>query len=266
MSNPVLFEQYLNTLRFPINTEETFQLGNQTQYEDIAGLQPLPLQRMLQQIGRPFTRLYQELEKAKGDLYEGIIKKEIKAKLKPNPQRTQTVLNRAQAVENTRQTWDPIEAEWKERQNRLNTSPRSKPAQASFETFSNVVRGVSGNAFNQLLKSPDPYGILGDISDYLTPNQLSIIEQGVQEQLKQGVNPNKLIYEASGGNINTGRGNVRGAIKGAIDKAGGIPAGSMINYAEQKQNADPQEWLKRYTQQTDAPLIIPGVQHQFKGI
>lgn len=266
MNRSDFLENYLAQYLTPGTDNYDFQSLDQTQYEDIAGLQPLPLQRMLQQIGRPFNKLYTELEKAKGDLYEGLIKKEIKAKLKPNPERTQAVLNRAQAVERTRQTWDPIEAEWKERQNRENPAPRSKPGQASFETFSNVVRGVSKDAFNQLLKASDPYGILGDISDYLTPNQLSIIEQGVREQLKQGVNPNKIIYEASGGNINTGRGNVRGAVKAVIDKLGGSPAGSMVDYVEQKHRETPREWLRKYTEQTEPPLIIPGVQHQFEGI
>lgn len=243
MNNSALFEHYLNNAQFPLSTGESFQFPGQGQYEDVAGLQPLPLQRMLQQIGRPFNKLYQELEKAKGDLYEGIIKKEIKAKLKPNPERTQAVLNRAQAVENTRQTWDPIEAEWKERQNRLNPTPRSKPSQASFETFSNVVRGVSKSAFDDLLKAPDSYGILGDISDYLNPNQLNIINKGVQEQLRQGVDPMQIMHKATGGNINTGRGHVRQAVRNAT-----------------------QDWLKSYMKQTDPPLVVPGVQHQFGGI
>lgn len=265
--NPSDFlESYLVQYLDPNAENYNFEAPNQTQYEDIAGLQPLPLQRMLQQIGRPLNRLYSELEKAKGDLYEGIIKKEIKAKLRPNPERTQAILNRAQAVERTRQTWDPIEADWRERQNRANPSPRSKPAQANFETFSNVVRGISRDAFNQLLKTPDPYGILGDISEYLTPNQLKIIEQGVREQLEQGVNPNKIIYEASGGNINTGRGNVKEAIKGAIERLGSTPTGRMIDYLEQKRNENPQEWLNRYTRQTEPPVVVPGVQHQFEGI
>ena len=60
MSNLNLFEQYLNTSQLSAATQETFQLPNQIQYEDIAGLQPLPLQKMLQQIGRPLNKLYKE--------------------------------------------------------------------------------------------------------------------------------------------------------------------------------------------------------------
>lgn len=266
MSNLGLFEQYLNTSQLSAATPETFQLPNQIQYEDIAGLQPLPLQKMLQQIGRPLNKLYKEFEKSKGELYGDFTRKEIKQKLKPNPERNQAIINRAQAVERTRQTWDPVEAEWKERQNRLNPSPRSKPAQASFETFSNVVRNVSKSAFNELLEVPNSYGILGDISDYLTPNQLNVIRQGVQEQLKQGVNPNKIIYEGSGGNIRTGRANVMGAVKNIINSMGGLPSGSMIDHMEQKHKLNPQDWLENYMKKTDPPLITPGVGSQFKEI
>lgn len=266
MKSRDFLESYLSEYLYPNSEGVEFKNFNQTQYEDIAGLQPLPLQRMLQQIGRPLNKLYLELERAKGDLYEGIIRKEIKAKLKPNPERTQAILNRAKAVENTRQTWDPIEAEWRERQNRSNTLPRSKPGQASFETFSNVIRGVSKSAFDQLLKVPNSYGILGDISDYLTPNQINIIEQGVKEQLQQGVDPNKIIYEAYGGNINTGRGNVKEAVKKAVSKLKKIPAGSMVDYIEQKQKLDELQQLKESIRQTEPPLIIPGMQHEFEGI
>lgn len=261
-----LFEQYLNTAR-PFNAPGDF-LGSslETQYEDITGLQPLPLQRMLRQIGRPLNKLYDQLEKAKDELYGNLTRKEIKQQLKPNPERNQTIINRAQAVERTRQTWDPIEAEWKERENRLNPTPRSKPGQASFDTFSNVARTVSKSAFDTLLKSPDSYGILGDISDYLTPGQVNILEQGVQEQLKQGVNPNKLIYEASGGNINTGRGNVKAAIEKAVTKFGAKPNETMLDYTRQKNAPTSQQWLQKYMNQTDAPLIVPGVQNQFGGI
>ena len=264
--DPVLFEQYLNNARFPNAAENFFNPSLGTEYEDIAGLQPLPLQKMLQQIGRPFNQLYNRLEEAKNELYGNITRKEIKQQLKPNPQRNQAIINRAQAVERTRQTWDPFEAEWKERQNRLNPNPRSKPSQASFDTFANVARSVSKSAFDTLLKSPDSYGILGDISDYLTPGQINVLEQGVQEQLRQGINPNKLIYEARGGNINTGRGNVQGAIKKAVSKFGGTPSGSMIDYVAEKNAPASQQWLEKYMKQTDAPLIVPGVQHQFGGI
>jgi len=264
--NPVLFEQYLNTARSFNAPKNFFNASLGTEYEDIAGLQPLPLQKMLRQMGRPLNKLYSEFEKTKNELYGNVTRKEIKQQLKPNPERNQAIINRAQAVEKVRQTWDPLEAEWKERENKLNPTPRSKPSQASFNTFANVARSVSKNAFDTLLKVPNSYGILGDISDYLTPGQINVLEQGVQEQLKQGVNTNKLIYEASGGNINTGRGNVQGAIKKAISKFAGTTNESMIDYIKQKNALGPQQWLQKYIKQTDPPLIVPGVQNQFEGV
>jgi hypothetical protein len=253
------FQNYLNTVQD--QNLNSFDYPKETSYEDIAGLQPLPLQRMLQQIGRPFTQLYNIIEKAKKSPYP-YSKGEIKNLLKPNPGRTQTVLGRAEAVEKTRQNWDPLEAQWKEQSNRLNPSPKSRPSQASFETFTNVVRNVSDNAFQQLNKNPGSmYGILGDISDYLNNNQVEVIRKGVQEQLKQGVDPSQIINFGSGGNKNTGRGNVRTAIEGIVSDLKGPMPGS-----ETVKKTTPQQWLDRYMTQTELPLIVPGVENQFKGI
>lgn len=73
---------------------------------DQAGLQPLPLDRMFRQAGRPMTRYRREPNKALQDL---------------TIQRNQ---RNQQAIEN----WDPIEAENKQRLNNTNPSPRSKPS------------------------------------------------------------------------------------------------------------------------------------------
>jgi hypothetical protein len=50
-------------------------LGAERGYEDVAGLQPLPLQKMLQQIGRPLTVLYQTIERAQKSVYPTASKK-----------------------------------------------------------------------------------------------------------------------------------------------------------------------------------------------
>ena len=71
-----------------------------------AGLQPLPLDRMFRQAGRPMTRYRREPNKALQDL---------------TIQRNQ---RNQQAIEN----WDPIGAENKQRRNNTNPSPRSKPS------------------------------------------------------------------------------------------------------------------------------------------
>ena len=71
-----------------------------------ASLQPLPLDRMFRQAGRPMTRYRREPNKALQDL---------------TIQRNQ---RNQQAIEN----WDPIGAENKQRLNNTNPSPRSKPS------------------------------------------------------------------------------------------------------------------------------------------
>jgi len=263
MTDPSLFEDYLNQKRSFGFAEPGSSFLPQTQgtYEDIAGLEPLPLQRMLQQIGRPFTQLYNQIERARQTPW-AYKPKEIKEMLAPNPQRTEQVLRRAQAVEKIRQTWDPFEAEWKERMNKSTTTPRSKPSQASFDAFSGVVRTVSKDLFDTLNKQRVSYGVLGDISDYLQPGQLEVIRTGVIDQLNQGVSPSKIIRRGSGGNINTGRGHVGGAVKSIIEEY-------LSNEKESKPKSSPLSILDRYREQmrlTEPPLIIPGVSNQFEGV
>jgi hypothetical protein len=263
MADLSLFQDYLNNTQIPDqNNSFSFSLpqGFETNYEDVAGLKQLPLQRMLKQIGRPLNKLYEEIQEAKESFYP-YSKQEIKRLLQPNPARTEKILNRAQAVEKVRQSWNPIDVEWQERLNKWNPNPRSKPAQADFNTFANVVRNVSHSAFTELNNMPGPtmYGLLGDISDYLNPNQLNIIKQGVKEQLNQGIPASKIIYEGKGGNKNTGRANVKNAVEKFVNEFKGSAPGSP-------QEKNSQEWLQRYMNQTDPPLIIPGVEQQFKGV
>lgn len=260
MLNPSLFETYLNQSRsFGFaDPNSSFLPQTQSNYEDIAGLEPLPLQKMLQQIGRPFTKLYQQIEQHKGTPWRHT-PKEIKQLLAPDSKRNEQVLRRAQAVERTRQSWDPIEAQWKERMNRATAAPRSKPSQASLDAFSGVSRTISQNAFDTLNKQGITFGILDDISDYLQPGQIDIIKKGVVEQLKQGVQPSEIVRRASGGSINTGRGHIRGAVENAIEDY-------QKNY-QSKPGAS--SILDRYLQQmkqTEPPLIVPGVSSQFEGV
>jgi len=262
MADLSLFQDYLNNTQVPDqNNSFGFSLpqGFETNYEDVAGLKPLPLQRMLKQIGRPLTQIYNRIQEAKNSP-EPYSKKEINRLLEPNPARTEKILNRAQAVEKVRQSWNPGDVEWQERLNKWNPNPRSKPAQADFDTFVNVVRNVSHSAYKELVNTPGSmYGMLGDISDYLNDNQLQVIRKGVQEQLNQNVRPSEIIMWGSGGNKNTGRANVENTVKKFVNEFKGSAPGSP-------QEKNSQEWLKRYMNQTDPPLIIPGVEQQFKGV
>jgi tape measure domain-containing protein len=234
-------------------------LGAERGYEDVAGLQPLPLQKMLQQIGRPFTKLYRSIEEASQSLYP-FSRREVRKMLAPNPERTQRVLGRAQRVEEIRMGWDPLEAEWKERQNRSNPNPRSRLSAASLDAFEGVVRQVSSTAFKRLIDVPgNIYGILDDISDYLTEAERQVIKSGILEQLQQGANPARMPI---GGNRNTGRANIKEAVKQLTIEAieelrlgtrGGAPARNLYGAPGS---------FERLLEQ---PRITPGVESQFEG-
>ena len=266
-------ERNLRSSRRPdIGQQFTALLGAEGGYEDIAGLQPLPLQKMLQQIGRPYTELYKQIQDDITGLY-AIGRREAMKVLKPDPVRTQKVLQRAEKVEEVRQTWKPLEAQSRELLNRTNPAPRSQPSQASLPTFDKVVRGVSNGLFERLNKMNAPiYGILGDISDYLNEGEREVLKKGIAEQLRQGVQPSRMPV---GGNINTGRANLTTAVRELTQELVGnsrniprAPAPSALPQSTRQlllPLGDDSEWRKRFMEQTEPIQITPGVQNLFEG-
>jgi len=228
-------------------------LGAERGYEDVAGLQPLPLQKMLRQIGRPLTVLYSKIEEARRSVYP-YSRREINEMLSPDPARTQTILQRAQAVERARQS-DPLEAQWKERENRWRTNKRSAPAAASLSTFEGVAQVVARDAFRKLNQMGGMYGIINDLSDYLTETQLDVLRKGVREQLKQGVEPYQM---PTGGNPRTGRASVEKAIRAIT--------GDIIEEIrlEEAQDIDGIN-IRRLMQLNEPPRIEPGIESKFEG-
>lgn len=88
-------------------------------YEDLAGLKPLPINRMLRQAGRPAQRQWSRNESMRG--YGG----------KPAPLGPGTsaeIIRRNQRVKEVVNDWNPLEAEAKQRLNNTNPAPRSKPS------------------------------------------------------------------------------------------------------------------------------------------
>ena len=267
-----LQKQLQSSRRPDIGQQFTALLGAEGGYEDIAGLQPLPLQKMLQQIGRPYTELYKQIQRDITGLY-AIGRREAMKVLKPDPARTQTVLQRAEKVEEVRQTWKPLEAQSRELLNRTNPAPRSQPSQASLPTFDKVVRGVSDGLFERLNKMHAPiYGILGDISDYLNEGEREVLKKGIAEQLRQGVQPSQMPV---GGNINTGRAHLTTAVRELTQELVGnsrniprAPAPSALPQSTRQlllPLGDDSEWRKRFMEQTEPIQITPGVQSLFEG-
>jgi lambda family phage tail tape measure protein len=229
--------------------------ADQPQFEDIAGLQPFPLQKMLKQIGRPFTRLYNRIESAAESAYP-YSRREVKQMLAPDPKRTQRVLERAERVENVRQTWSPVDAEWRQRDNNWRSNPRSKPAAASFSTFEQVLGNLTDTVFKKLNSQGAIYGILGDISDYLSDAQLRIIKTGIMEQLKQGTAPSRLLQHTDGRSSFTSRPNIKSAIKQLT-----LEAITELQRAGAK-NGIAGEYSPLIF---DQPRVVPGVGKDFEG-
>jgi tape measure domain-containing protein len=267
-------ERSLQSLRRTSGIGEQFtaMLSAEGGFEDIAGLEPLPIQKMYQQIGRPFTRLYQQIQDQLTGLYAPS-RRQAEKVLKPDPQRTQAVLQRAERVETVRQTWKPLEAESRSRLNQTNPAPRSQPSQASLPTFEKVARDLSGRAFERLNKmNTSIYGILGDISDYLTEGERAVLKKGIAEQLKQGVQPARIPV---GGNINTGRAHLTTAVRELTQEILGnsksiprAPAPSALPESSRQlllPLGDDSEWRKRFMEQTEPIQIIPGVQNRIEG-
>ena len=244
-------------------------LSNEGGFEDVAGLEPLPIQKMYQQIGRPFTQLYRQIQEASQEVY-AYTRKEVKKLLAPNPKRTEAVVKRAESVETVRQTWNPLEAQSKELLNRTNPTPRSAPSQASLKTLEGVVRSLSRTVFTRLNSMPvDIDGILGDISDYLEEGEREVLRKGIAEQLKQGVSPSRI---PTGGNINTGRGHLRQAVTDITAEILGTPKSIPRAPASSGQSqfnrqlllplGGDSQWLE---QLNEPPRVIPGVQNRIEG-
>lgn len=253
-----LERQLRQSRRSPSSTEDRFftAYASTPEFENIAGLETLPLVKMLRQIGRPFTVLYNEIQSAAQSLYP-YSRRQVKEMLAPDPDRATRIIRRAQSVERVRQTWDPAEVQWQERMNRWNPAPRSGPAVPSFTTFTGVVRSLSSDLFKRLNNSGAIYGILGDISDYASENMRAIIRQGVREQLGSGVSREELLRNAVGGNVNTGRANLRSLVKEIIDE-----------YEAERPNSRYQIRSAPVFNERDIfdqPNVVPGVQKDFEG-
>jgi hypothetical protein len=257
------FQKQLTSSKSPgIGEQFTALLGAESGFEDIAGLEPLPWLKMVKQMGRPLTKIYQDIEKASQELWS-YSRRDIKKMLAPDPKRSQTILKKAEKFESVKQNWNPLEAELHSEFNRINPSPRSKPGQASLTTLEGVVENLAKRVFKRLNDMPASiYGILGDLSDYLEEGEKEVLRKGIAEQLQQGVSPSLMPI---GGNKNTGRANLRQAVKDItaeilgnekIAPRGAAPTSPLVPLGGDS------EWFQRFMEQ---PPIVPGVQNRIEG-
>lgn len=168
----------------PIDTSAMAQdLGDQ------AGLQPLPLGRMLRQAGRPMSpnaRGQSETQR-EGGFWYGKNKS-----LKVDPALHDLTIQRNQKAQQAIQGWNPIEAENKQRLNNTNPNPRSKPSAPDDKTALNFFQklgqktydrmvdafqddlrgqGLRGMEYNKAYYEQQEARYKSDKSDFLTPQE-----------------------------------------------------------------------------------------------
>jgi tape measure domain-containing protein len=182
-----------STTGMGVGNDLAAQLTQERGYEDVAGLLPLPIQRMQQQAARPLRMIWQQIQGAMEGVY-GATKKQIQQTFKPDPQRNQQVLQRVQKMQDAVLNWNPLEAQWKETENQMRTNKRSKPssipaaslvgvAQSMYGSISDTVRGAGGLAVGR----GERLGSMLDFSDYLSPQQAKILGTGIKEVLSKAM-------------------------------------------------------------------------------
>lgn len=158
---------------------------------DQAGLQPLPLSRMFQQAGR----LMSPRARNQDTPWYG-----KNSSLKVDPALHDLTIQRNQRNQQTIESWNPIEAENKQRLNNTNPNPRSKPStpddkttikffQQLEETASDRMRGafqddlrgqgLSGAEYNKAYYVQQDVRYKSDKSDFLTQQERNAAKSAI---------------------------------------------------------------------------------------
>ena len=162
-------------------------LAEEGGYGDIAGLMPLPIQRMQQQAARPLTKIWQQIQGAMEGVY-GATKKQIQQTFKPDPQRNQQVLQRIQKTQEAILDWNPLEAQWKETENQMRANKRSQPSRQPVSSFVQMTQGIHAGMSENLRKAGALATRSGersfyDFSDFVSPQQAKMLTTGIKEAL-----------------------------------------------------------------------------------
>lgn len=149
-----------------------------TQYEDVAGLQPLPMSRMFRQAGKP-----------------------MRTQVKPGDAHALTI-QRNQTVRNIIDNWNPLKAEDQQRLNNTNPNKRSQltiaPTATSMSTLRDLEIGLEERARRAMNRSrpKSDYELAGenwkaseaveanyrknaDLSDYFTANERKVAKEAL---------------------------------------------------------------------------------------
>lgn len=162
-------------------------IGSERGYEDVAGLLPLPIQRMQRQAARPLRMVWESIQNAMEGIY-GATEKQIKKTFKPDPARSQQVLQRIQKTQEVILNWNPLEAQWKETENQIREQKRSKASRMPISSFVAITKDIHQGMSEELRKA----GALAtranersffDFSDFVSPQQQQILTTGIKESL-----------------------------------------------------------------------------------
>ena len=275
------------------------QLTQERGYEDVAGLLPLPIQRMQQQAARPLRMVWEQIQGAMEGVY-GATKRQIQQTFKPNPQRNQQVLQRIQKTQEAILNWNPLEAQWKETENQMRTDKRSQPSRQPISSFVQMTQGIHAGMSESLRKAGALATRSGersfyDFSDFVSPQQRQMLTTGLKESLSAAMdqsftelrNSTSSVRDPSAmpsfSNAITRLGPVINQFRGLFQEVLSQEAASGHRYAQDAMKklgmqAPVSEQFYRSPQYTqpgllqeqleklmEQPRIQPGVESQFEG-
>ena len=270
-------KQLLQSRRQQQVTADSFftAYADQPQFEDIAGLQPLPITRMQRQAARPLRRMWERT--AAGDTR------------KVNSTFNTSVLERIQRMQQIIDNWDPVGSQWKEIQNNLRETKRSRMAGS---VPAAVLTQVAQRMWSEMRASVQKAGglatsggqMLGsqrDFSEYLTDKQLRILQQGLRATLEPaytsqfGPNKNPGALDRALGTLRPAIVDFRKAIFSLLEQEavqGRVYAEKALQKlgvsgikAQYRKNNDPDTIQQRFNQLFKQPDIVPGVGKDFEG-
>lgn len=252
------------------------------QFEDVAGLQPLPLERMYRQMGRQVQR------------WTNYIQNEARYVLKQTFGTTKPLIpqdiidsttDRVRVLTNVIQSFDPLEVQFRELENQARgrsgqgrSKPSGIPLTDFMKLFRNIERRVTVDAANSLYEAGGFLGQLGpnaDLSDFLTDGTRRFLFDGIRQVLsndeggykrramegsfsgsfKTFFNDSVKLIDAERSRGGAGRGAAGGFDSLELPAIPIAPSGG-VDYLRQYRNL--QELM-------EPPRIIPGVEAQFDG-
>jgi lambda family phage tail tape measure protein len=249
--------------------------ADQPQFEDIAGLQPLPITRMQRQAARPLRRMWERT--AAGGTRN------------VNSTFNTSVLERIQRMQQIIDNWDPVGSQWKEIQNNLRETKRSRVAgsvpaavltQVAQRMWSEMRANVQ-RAGGLSTSRGQSLGSQQDFSEYLTDKQLRILQQGLRATLEPaytsqfGPNKNPGALDRALGTLRPAIVDFRKAIFSLLEQEavqGRVYAEKALQKlgvsgikAQYRKDNDPNTIQQRFNQLFKQPDIVPGVGKDFEG-